>query len=90
VYQIKKLIFLNIAVQKKQRLCYTVLEFDDIRHSAVGGLNSETDQTQIQSRVDQLFKDVEISTRQKLKEFYKRDFVLFQYNWNVLTNKLFE
>lgn len=65
-------------------------DFDDIRHSSVGGLNLLKDQDVIQGRVDALFEDIDIDLRRKLKKFYERDFILFEYKWDILTNKLFD
>ena len=34
--------------------------------------------------------DIDLGLRKKLKEFYARDFLLFEYNWDIHSNKLFD
>ena len=55
----------------------------------MGGLNSTLDHEVVQERIDVLFDDIDVDLRWKLKKFYHRDFILFEYKWDVLTNSIY-
>ena len=55
----------------------------------MGGLNSTLDHDVVQERIDLLFDDVDVDLRKKLKKFYERDFILFEYKWDVETNSIY-
>ena len=65
------------------------LGFEDILHSSMGGLNSTLDHDVVQERIDLLFDDIDVDLRKKLKKFYERDFILFEYKWDVETNSIY-
>ena len=64
-------------------------EFEELRHSSVGGLDPRKSETIVQQRIDDLFYNIAIPIREKLKRFYERDFVLFEYKWNIYDNKIY-
>ena len=61
-----------------------------VRHSIAGGMSSADNNHALQQKVDKLTSDFDLSLKKDLKKYFERDFTLFQYHWNITSNKLFE
>ena len=61
-------------------------EFSTLRHAVAGGAAPSDGLERNQEKVNELMQHVSIQTRQKLIEFYERDFKLFEYNYSPQSN----
>ena len=65
------------------------VEFSGLRHTVKGGTSPMNGMNKNQEKVNFLLKNVKIDVRRKILKYYFRDFKLFEYKYNPLTNKIY-
>ena len=60
-----------------------------VHHSVTGGLGPGLVNAELQKKADEMFQDIDLATRRKVKKMFERDFTLFEYKWDIATNKIF-
>ena len=65
------------------------LDLGKVHHSVTGGISPGLINAELQQKADEMLKDIDLTTRRKVKEMFERDFTLFEYKWDIATNKIF-